>query len=261
MAATVNGRFENLQGVETWVAECGEATGDPLLLLHGGLSDCELLLDLLAPVLATTFRVISFDRTGHGRTAKAAEPFSYQQMVHQTISVIEQLIGTPVPLVGWSDGGVTALEVALQRPDLVSRLVLIGTNFHRDGYLNVEVEQPSELSALFEKRYVERSANGTADFAFEIAQSAKLWATEPNLTTDELSGLAVPTLVMVGDDDSISLDHTRALYDSLPNAQLAVVPGASHALPLEKPNLVAAMVMDFLTGDAAPKTMLPLRRR
>jgi pimeloyl-ACP methyl ester carboxylesterase len=85
-------------------------------------------------------------------------------------------------------------------------------------------------------------------------------AEEPTLTTSDLAQVRSRTLVMAGDDDAIKISHTAALYDSIPDAELAVVPGTSHALTLEKPALVNRLILDFLCIDPVPR-MVPLRRR
>jgi pimeloyl-ACP methyl ester carboxylesterase len=86
-----------------------------------------------------------------------------------------------------------------------------------------------------------------------------MFASEPTLTTDDLSGIAAPTLVLAGDDDGVRLDHTCAMFLALPAGQLAVVPGASHAVPIEKPAEVAHLVVDFLSSGP-PETFMPILR-
>jgi pimeloyl-ACP methyl ester carboxylesterase len=85
-------------------------------------------------------------------------------------------------------------------------------------------------------------------------------STEPTLTIDDLAQLSAPALVISGDDDLVKLSHTIALYEALPVGQLAVVPGTSHGLPLEKPAAVGAMVNTFLSGPTKPETLIPVRR-
>jgi pimeloyl-ACP methyl ester carboxylesterase len=87
-----------------------------------------------------------------------------------------------------------------------------------------------------------------------------MFATEPAMTIDEIRSITTPALVLVGDDDLVELSHTCALYEALPYGQLAVVPGASHAVPVEKPLEVAALVLDFLAGPVSPRTLMPSRR-
>ncbi len=80
------------------------------------------------------------------------------------------------------------------------------------------------------------------------------------MTVEDLARITAPALVLVGDDDVVLATHTWSLYESLPTGQLAVVPGASHIVPYEKPSLVAQLVDEFLRTGGAVSTMMPVRR-
>jgi len=250
--------YTDIGGHRTWFADSGGA-GEPVLLLHGGLSDSELLLDRLEPLLGERFRVLAFDRRGHGRTGDTDAPFHYDDMATETIAAIDRLIGAPANLVGWSDGGNVALLVASRRPDLVRALVLIGANYHFNGNMPTQPEGSGPQG--LRDRYAARSPDGGEHFTTFLAKSQAMWTTEPTLTTDDLGKISVPTLVMAGDDDLLTLAHTTSLYESLPQGQLAVIPGASHAVVLEKPELVTRLIGDFLTAPGSPKTFMPIRRK
>ena len=118
----------DLLGHPTWYTVQG-AGDETVLLLHGGLSNSDALLDSIGGPLGEHRRVAAFDRRGHGRTADTPEAFHYESMVDETIAFIEH-IGGPVHIVGWSDGGIVGLLLALRRPELVGRLVAIGANYH-----------------------------------------------------------------------------------------------------------------------------------
>jgi pimeloyl-ACP methyl ester carboxylesterase len=250
--------YTDIGGHRTWFADSGGA-GEPVLMLHGGISDSEMLLDALEAALADRFRILAFDRRGHGRTADTDAAFHYDEMANETIAAIEKLIGGPVHLVGWSDGGNVALLVSLRRPDLVRSLVLISANYHFDGNVPAGplVSEPKPLR----DRYAERSPDGWEHFTAVFEKSRAMWAVEPTLTEDDLSRISAPALVLVGDDDLMTLAHTASLYESLPAGQLAVVPGTSHAVVLEKPELVGRLIGDFLGAPGKLKTHMPVRRR
>jgi len=250
--------YADIGGHRTWFADPG-GPGEPVLLLHGGLSDSELLLDPLGPPLADRFRVVAFDRRGHGRTADTDAPFHYDDMVTETIAAIETVIRGRAHLVGWSDGGIIALLVALRRPDLVRSLVVIGTNYHYEG--TMPTGTGSGPPKFIRDRYAERSPDGDEHFAVVAKKSFAMFATEPTLTTDDLRKISAPTLVMVGDDDLTPLAHTASLYESLPTSQLAVIPGASHAVVIEKPEVVAQVIKDFLSAPVVGETYFPVRRK
>ena len=96
----------------------------------------------------TAYRVVAFDRRGHGRTGDTEAPFHYDDMATETVSVLEQVVGGPAHLVGWSDGGIIAMLVALRHPDLVRRLVLIGANFHFNGTLPMDIPPDSPIIGM-----------------------------------------------------------------------------------------------------------------
>ena len=254
-------RFVEINGHPTWVDDrAPDQQGSTVLLLHGGLSSSESLLDTIGPTLEANHRVVAFDRRGHGYTADTPEPFHYHSMATETIGVIETVIGRPAHLVGYSDGGIVSLFVALQRPDLVERLIVIGTNFHHDGIYPLEIDPDSDVLASLVEAYAARTPDGAEHFGEMAAKFMTMAATEPTLTTDDLARISAPTLVMSGDDDLVKLGHTVELFEALPVAQLAVVPGASHALPLEQPAAVGAIASTFLSGPPAPETLMPVRR-
>ena len=250
--------YTDIGGHPTWFADSHRA-GESVLLLHGGLSDSEMMLDSLEPALGDRFRVVAFDRRGHGRTGDIDAAFHYEDMATQSIAVIEKLIGGPTHLVGWSDGAILALLITLRRPDLTRSLVLIGANYHFDG--NIPITPGGSGFTILKQRYAERSPDGADHFPAVLKKSLAMFATEPTLTTDDLRTISAPAFVMVGDDDLMTLAHTASLYESLPHGQLAVIPGTSHAVLLEKPALVAQIVRDFLSAPAVAETYFPVRRK
>ncbi len=244
----------------TWIEVAGQ--GVPVLLLHGGFSNCDGLRDVFAP-LGAEYRLVAFDRRGHGRTADTDASFHFGDMAAEAIAVLEHTCGEAAHLVGFSDGGIVALYVALARPELVRSLVLIGANYHRDGVVPGAFDDlgpESEFVAFLLPGYAERSPDGAGHFSVVVAKAEAMLSREPTLTTEDLSHIPVPALVLVGDDDVVLPVHTWSLFESLPAGQLAVVPGASHTVPYEKPELVADLVADFLRTGGEVSTMMPLRR-
>lgn len=255
----VIGEQIEINGRSTWLETRGSGT-ETVLLLHGGLSNSDLLLDALSTPLETSYRVVAFDRRGHGYTADTTEPFHYDEMATEAIGVLEKIVGGRAHLVGWSDGGIVGLLVTLRRPDLVDRLVVIGTNFHFDGVLPFDLDPNSAFAAMIHQAYVERSPDGAEHFDEIAGKFITMITTEPTLTVDDLKTIVAPTLVMAGDDDMIKMSHTAELYEALPNGQLSVVPGTSHALPIERSEETARVIIDFLHAEAKPSTYMPIRR-
>jgi pimeloyl-ACP methyl ester carboxylesterase len=167
----------------------------------------------------------------------------------------------PAHLIGWSDGGKVAVRVALSRPDLVRKLVMIGTEHTRAGgtpandELMLTPEGHDGLRSWGRPDYGTLSPDGPEHFDVVFAKWVDLWSTLPDLDLTQLKHLQMPVLLMQGDDDCVRIEHNVEVARVIPDAQVAVVPGASHGLPLEKPELVNRLLLDFLSGTQAPKFM------
>lgn len=243
-------------GVHTWYAEHG--AGYPLVLLHGGFADASEFGPNI-PALAARFRVLTPERRGHGHTPDVAGPLSYQLMADDTAAFLDTLGIGQAHLVGHSDGGNVALLLALARPDLVGQLVLISANFHHDGLVSgLDIDELTTSTYLAEA-YANVSPDGPDHFPVVAAKIVHMATTEPTLGTADLARVTSRTLVMAGDDDAISAEHTLALYRGIPDSELAIIPGTSHALTIEKPDLCNQVILDFLTTGPVP-TYMPIRR-
>ena len=257
----------DLGGVRTWYDVAG--AGGPLVYLHGGFSDSRELAPLL-PRYAQRFRVHTPDRRGHGRSPDVDGPFDFELLAADIVAFLEQVVGGPAHLVGFSDGATTALHVALRRPDLVRRLVLISGQYHADGLLpgllapNFADDPAGAAAAMtssrLARRYAEVSPDGPEHFVVAAEKNLRMAATEPRLDVRDLAGVRARTLVLCADDDAIAPEHVLALYRGIPDAELAVVPGTSHVLISEKPELVGQLALDFLTTDPVA-TIAPIRRK
>jgi pimeloyl-ACP methyl ester carboxylesterase len=247
--------YVEVNGVNTWYDDRGE--GDPLVLLHGGLTDGRDFTGNL-DALAERFRVLLPERRGHGHTADMPGPITVEAMAQDTIAFVEEIVRGPVRLVGYSAGAIVALRVAVRRLDLVDRLVLISGAFHPDGLIlrpTADAPPPAPLLA----GYAEVSPDGPDHLPVVIAKIARSAAQEPGLEPGELHTVTCPALVVAADDDIVTLEHTLELYRNLRGGQLAVVPGTSHLLLQEKPGPCTGLVTDFLTTDPAV-TRMPIRR-
>jgi pimeloyl-ACP methyl ester carboxylesterase len=251
------GKYVQLAEVKTWYDEHG--TGSPLVLLHGGLVDARFFEPNLAP-LAERFHVYTPERRGHGHTPDVEGPITYQLMADDTIAFLDTVVGEAADLVGHSDGAFTAMLVAMRRPELVKRLVMISGGFNKSGEAMPDMEwNVDQLAEFLGPAYGEVSPDGIDHFKVVATKIGEMAAVEPNLQASELASVSQRSLVMFSDDDLMTLPHAVEMYDALPNAELAVVPGTSHFLTQEKPDLVNTLVLDFLTNEPVP-TVAGIRR-
>lgn len=230
--------FVDLRGARTWYGEAGE--GPPLVMLHPGGVDSRAFGPNV-DALATHFHVWLPERRGHGRTPDTDASYSYDTGADDTIQFLEQVVGGPSRLLGMSDGAIVALHVALKRPDLVERLVFAGGVFHTDGWLPGVLVAPDQSASAFERKLY------------------AMHTSEPRLTRNQLTTIRCRTLVMAGDDDEMAIEHVAELYRSLPNGELAIVPGTSHGFLVEKAHLCNGLLLDFLMRDPV-RTFAPIRR-
>jgi pimeloyl-ACP methyl ester carboxylesterase len=228
-----------------------EGSGEPLLLLHGGFCPIETLGGLIA-LLAERYRVYFPERRAHGRTPDVDGPITYDLMARDTVAFMEAVNLSSADLVGWSDGAVVGLLIALRRPDLVRRLVLIGQNVNLEG-MRPEMREmmkldkmPEILPPMLRELYAAASPDGPEHWDVVVDKLWQLYRTEPNIPLGELATVSAPTLIVVGEHDIPTLEHVEAMQRALPDGRLEVVPEATHMLPIEQPEVVSRLVLDFL---------------
>jgi pimeloyl-ACP methyl ester carboxylesterase len=235
-----------------------ENDGEAVVLLHGGLSKTSSWDYLLVPALEDDFHVYGYDRTAHGFTADRHGSLHFKFQTQEAIAYLETIVKEPAHLVGSSDGAIIALMVAIARPDLVKSIISIGGNFHHSG-VEADMGEPS-VSEEDLAEYTLISPDAPHTLLEKVTRMFKIWDTEPDISKEQLAEIQCPVLVVSGDDDVITLAHTQELYEALALGQLAVLPGTSHGLVKEKPELFNAIMMQFLEDLSYPVTIAPVRR-
>lgn len=250
--------YVTLGKVGTWYDEHG--SGAPLVLLHpGGAGVDSRAFGPNLDALAARFHVYTPERRGHGRTPDVDGPITFEAMARDTIAFLETVVGRPAHLVGCSDGATVALLVALRRPELLDRLVLVAGVFHYEGWMPQAIDPDIDPPAFLERLYAELSPDGADHYPVVVAKLAQMHIQEPTLAAAHLAQVKNRTLVMVADDDEVKLEHAIDTYRRIPDAELMVVPGTSHGLLVEKPDLCNRVIIEFLTTDPVA-TMAPIRR-
>lgn len=249
---SASGQYVTCNGVRTYFEVHGQ--GEPLLLMHGGTLTIESFRQQ-TPALAERFRVILPERRAHGRTPDVEGPITYDLMAGDTIALMAALSIERAHLVGWSDGANVGMLVALRRPDLVQKLVLISGNFDVSGYTDeftafLQQATADTWPSLISDLYKRTSPDGSAHWPLVFEKIKRMWLNEPKIRSQDLVAITAPTLVMCADRDAIKLEHTIDLFRGIPGAQLCVVPGTSHFLPIERPGLVNRVILDFLADDS-----------
>ncbi|WP_427022992.1 alpha/beta fold hydrolase [Aureimonas ureilytica] len=222
--------FASVNGIEMFFRVYGH--GSPILLIHGGLSDSRVWRAQIA-ALSADHMIILADSRGQGRSTRTEEPITYDLMSADYLELLDRLGIEKTDLVGWSDGGIIGLDLAINHPERLSRIFIQAANATPAG---VKHYDPKTAVVPELKHY-----DNVAD------EIEALWANEPNFSDQELASIRVPTEIVIGDhDEAISRRHTEYLARTIPGARLVVLPDVGHSAPLEDPEGYAEAVLSFL---------------
>jgi pimeloyl-ACP methyl ester carboxylesterase len=231
--------------------------GDPVILLHGGLGNGDHFSNSM-PVLTAAHQVIVIDSRGHGRSTLGTEAITYDRMSDDVLAVMDHLQVARAAMVGWSDGGEIALDLAIHHPDRVAKMFVIGTNYDASGSKPRGVRhQTFELYA--QKCRVDWQKFGHTNKEFNDLTKALLpmWRSDASFTKDQLRAIPVPSMIADGDhDEIIELAQVKEMAELIPHAQLAVFENASHFAMWQDPESFNHALIGFLDGPdvIAPKT-------
>jgi pimeloyl-ACP methyl ester carboxylesterase len=250
--------YIDLRGHQIWNNEWAN-NGQALVLLHGGLSATEDWDTYILPAIGSTHHVFGYDRTAQGRTGDRSGSMHFTFQTAEAIAYLEDVVKEPAHLIGWSDGGIIALMVAIQRPDLVLSIIAIGANYHFNNGGGPIPEWP--ITDEDREEHAVRSPDAPAALDEKVSRMRSIWNSEPTMTLADLAKIQCPTLILAGDDELFSIEHTGSMYEAIPEGQLAIIPGTSHFVIKEKPELVQAIIKQFLSDLSAPVTRAPVRRK
>jgi len=242
------GAYANVNDIKVYYEIYG--AGEPVLLLHGNGGSIRSFAYQI-PELSKHFKVIAVDSRAQGKSTDSDKEITYALMASDMSALIDKLNLGSVHVVGWSDGGNVGLELALAHPQQIKKLVTFGANYTHENSLAppdgvaMGADDPRLLTTT---RVIREFREGRVAPPPAIKKKlADLMEKYPNLTVEQLKQINVPVLVAVGDRDLINLDQTISLFTSLPHSQLFIVPGASHLVPIEQPELVNSEVIKFLS--------------
>lgn len=229
------GQTVSVNDVEIYYEVYGE--GQPVLVLHGGGGSIAEMSNQIA-ALESEYQVIAVDTRAHGNSTDVADlPLTYEQFASDIVGLLDALEIDSVYVVGFSDGANTGLALAFLYPERIEKLVTIGANF-----------APDNTAVFQEVLDVVSGALASEDLPDAQRKLMTLWSTEPNYTIEQLNSIAIPVLVIAADHDVIHEEHSVALFQSIPQASLFIVPGATHLAPMEKPDLLDGVILDFLAS-------------
>jgi pimeloyl-ACP methyl ester carboxylesterase len=243
---THGGQYFNGNDVSIYYETYG--AGPPVLVLHGGLGSIEGMSYQIR-ALAKSHFVIAADSRGHGRSTDSSAPLSYSLMSDDMSKLLDHLQIGRVDIVGWSDGGIIGLDLAIRHPERVKRLVAISANYDVDGIvdsptLDSEVPPAPLRYKLF--------APDPAHWPVFYRKVINMWRTQPNYTLNDLGHIKAPTLIMAGEFDIVKREHSAQLAKAIPGSREFIVEGATHTVPNDKPEIVNGHILRFLDSAQKP---------
>ncbi len=240
-------------GVELHYLDAGQ--GESLVFLHGGGADRDVFFAQL-PRFAANYRVIALDSRGHGRSMRGTEKLSYALYARDLAALLDHLGIEHATLIGWSDGGNTALRFALDFPDQVCRLVLISANFHPSGLrgtpaaASVPGLEPDHGSwSLRTAKALYRLLPAARRKPAREAELRELWHSLPQLGVADLGRIQVPALILAGQHDLIDPDHQYELDAALKRSSVHILKGIGHGVPYEAADAVNHFIEKFLNQE------------
>lgn len=234
-------------GARIWFETYG--AGPPVVLLHGGLANSDYWGDQVQ-VLAKTHKVILIDSRGHGRSSRDARPYTYELMASDVIGVMDHLGVDRAAVVGWSDGAIIGLVLAMKHPERLTRVFAFAANMDPSGVKSDTMSTATfgGFAARAAGEYDRLSPTPGQFLAFSGAIQ-HMWDTEPNYAAADLAKITVPVAIVDGDhDEAIKREHTEYLARVIPGAKLIILPGLSHFAMLQDPAAFDAAMLGFLGG-------------
>jgi pimeloyl-ACP methyl ester carboxylesterase len=240
----VQSGYAQVNGIRIWYAAFGR--GEPVLLLHGGLANSNYWGNQV-PAFARSYRVIVMDSRGHGRSTRDERPYGYDLMASDVLGLMDFLKLSKTAVVGWSDGAILGLDIAIHYPERLTKLFAFAANSDPSGVADI-AKSPvfNAYIARAEKEYQALSTTPDQYKSF-FDQISKMWETQPNFTADELRVITVPTWIVDADhDEAMKRENTEFMASAIPNAGLLLQPQVSHFSFLQDPRQFTSDVLHFL---------------
>jgi pimeloyl-ACP methyl ester carboxylesterase len=225
--------YAPVNGIKLWFAVFGG--GPPIILLHGGLANSNYWGNQV-PALMKQYQVIVMDSRGHGRSSRNNQPFGYELMASDVIGLMDYLKIRQAAIVGWSDGAILGLEIAIHHPERLTKLFTFAANSDPTGVK--DIAKSVVFNAYIARAETEyRQLSPTPDqYKLFLAQISEMWATQPHITAEQLQAITVPTWIVDGDhDEAIKRENTEFMASEIPNSGLLLQPEVSHFSFLQDP--------------------------
>lgn len=240
---TAVGKFAEINGAKIYYEEYGK--GEPLLLIHGNGGSIETMGNQIN-YFKSKYRVIVADNRGQGKSELKTDSLTFVQITKDTEELVNRLKLDSINIIGWSDGGIVGLQMAISGKTKIKKIVAMGANLRPDttaiyswASKDLQVMRKMVISKIKEK---DTSENWNL-----MKQISGLLADQPNIEVKDLSKIKAKVLVIAGDRDVIRNEHSVEIFENIPKAQLCIMPGETHFAPASSPEVFNALANKFLS--------------
>lgn len=245
------GQTVSINGVDIYYEVYGDEAGKPVVLIHGGLGNGDHWVNQIQPLVDAGYQPIVMDSRGHGRSSFDEQQITYALMASDVVGLLDHLGVEKADLVGWSDGGIIGIELAINEPERVNRIVAYGANVDPTG-VRLDVGTNAYFNA-----YIAANAADYPNLSPEperwdefLANISNMWATQPNFTDAQLETITTPILILDGaNEEAIDLNQTKWMALVIPTAELVIMPDTGHFAMMEQPEEFNRIVLEFLGGE------------
>jgi pimeloyl-ACP methyl ester carboxylesterase len=237
------GKFVELNGAKIYYEEYGK--GEPLLLIHGNGGSIESMGNQI-DYFKTKYRVIIADSRGQGKSELKTDSLTYTQITKDWEGLVNHLKLDSISIIGWSDGGIVALQMGISGKTKIKKMAIMGANLRPDATA-VNSWAINDVAKMREMIKSKIKAKDTSENWNLQKQLSGLLAEQPSILTKDLSKIKAKVLVMAGDKDVIKNEHSVEIFQNLLSAQLCIMPGETHFAPASSAEMFNVIVNKFLS--------------
>ncbi|WP_210338518.1 alpha/beta fold hydrolase [Bradyrhizobium commune] len=242
--------FAPVNGIKIWYAVFGR--GEPVILVHGGLANASYWGHQVR-ALQRHYQVIVMDSRGHGRSSRNQEPYGYDLMASDVVGLLDHLKIKQAAIVGWSDGAIIGLDIAMKHPERVTRLFAFAANSDPSGVADIASSGVFNAYIARAGEEYKRLSPTPAAYKSFVDEITRMWESQPKWTAADLAAIKVPTWIVDGDhDEAIKRENTEFMAANIPGAGLLIQPQVSHFSFLQDPEQFSDDVLHFLERGERP---------
>ncbi|MDP9077975.1 MAG: alpha/beta hydrolase [Bacteroidota bacterium] len=238
------GKYADIRGFKMYYETYGK--GEPLLIIHGNGGSINNFVYQI-PYFAKNYQVILADSRAQGKSVDPSDSLSYEMITDDLNALLDKLNLKQCYIIGWSDGGIEGLMMAIRHPDKVKKLAVTGANLEPDTTaVDPFVYNYAMKMNKMGQDTIKKIKNVTPEMKNQL-KLLHLLSYEPHIKLSDLKTISCPTLVIGGDHDVIRTKHTMLIAETIPNAYLWILPNSGHSTPLMYKDMFNQVVGDFFT--------------